>query len=126
MNDGKGSRLTWQLDNAITTAGMGVALRQPEQPGAKVFRVLSESSLAITMLVALVAITLLLLGQAIYLLDLALLAGIYCVLFLVMAGVSDYSYGFWGSLVLGAGLALVLTALVVRRQPPPFAGWYSG
>jgi hypothetical protein len=116
-DDGDGSILTWKFDSAITTAGMGVALLQPEQPGAKVFRVLNNSPLAVTMLTAAVAITLLLLGQPIHFLDLALLAGTYSVQFLIMAGISDYTFGFWGSLALGAVLTLFLTVLLVRRQP---------
>jgi hypothetical protein len=116
-DDGQGSILTWKLDSAITQAGMGVALRSPEQPGAKVFRVLVNSPLAVTMLVAVVAITLLLLGQPVHFLDLALLAGTYCAQFLVMAGISDYFFGFWGSLILGAALTLFLAVLLMRRQP---------
>jgi hypothetical protein len=122
FNNGKGSTLTWEFDSAITTAGMGVALLQPEQPGAKVFRVLDNSSLALTLMIALVAITLLLFGQSILLIDLALLGAAYCALFLVMAGISDYSFSFWGSLVVGATLTLVLVALILRRQPP-IARW---
>lgn len=117
-NGGKGSILTWELDNAITTAGMGVALLQPEQPGERVFRVLNISGLALTTLLALVAITLLLLDQSIHLVDLGLLGGMYCALFLVMSGISDYSFGFWGSLIVGGALTLILTGLILRRQPP--------
>jgi hypothetical protein len=124
--DGDGSILTWEFDSAITTAGMGVALLQPEQPGAKVFRVLNNSPLAVTMLTATVAITLLLLGRSIHFLDLALLAGVYSVQFLIMAGISDYTFGFWGSLALGAVLTLFLTALLVRRQPKLVRGLVLG
>jgi hypothetical protein len=116
-NDGKGSILIWRLNQAITTAGMGVALIQPEQPGEKVLRVLVNSPLALTMLGAMLALTLLILGLPVNLLDLALLAGIYSVEYLVMAGVSDYFFGFWGSLVLGAVLTLFLAFLLFRKLP---------
>jgi hypothetical protein len=115
--DGQGSILTWTLDRAITMAGMGVSLPQPEQPGSKVFRVLVNSPFALTLLIATVALTLLLLGQPVYFLDLALLAGTYCVQFLVMAGASDFPFGFWGALILGAILTLGLALLLLRRQP---------
>ncbi len=115
--DGQGSILTWKMDHAITTAGMGIALLQPEQPGAKVFRVLGDSPLAVMLLIAMVSVTLLLLGQSISFLDLALLGATYCVQFLVMAGTSDFALGFWGSLILGAALNLVLTVLLVRHYP---------
>jgi hypothetical protein len=114
-SDGNGSVLTWRLNQAITTAGMGVMLIQPEQPGEKVLRVLVNSPFALTMLGAMLALTILILGASVNLLDLALLSGAYCVEYLVMAGVSDFFFGFWGSLVLGAALTLFLAFLLFRR-----------
>jgi hypothetical protein len=115
--DGKGSILTWRLNQAVTTAGMGVALIQPEQPGEKVLRVLSNSPYALTMLGAILALTLLILGMEVHFLDLALLAGAYCVEFLVMAGVSDSVFGFWGSLIIGALATLLLAFFLFRKIP---------
>jgi hypothetical protein len=122
-SDGRGSVLTWRLNQAITTAGMGVALVQPEQPGAKVLRVLANSPYALTMLGAILALTLLILGMEVRFLDLALLGGVYCVQFLVMAGVSDTFLGFWGSLILGAAATLFLTFLLYRTLPSRGVRW---
>lgn len=116
-SDGYGSILTWRLNQAITTAGMGVALIQPEQPGEKVLRVLVNSPFALTMLGAMLALTMMILGLSVNLIDLALLAGAYCVEYLVMAGASDFFFGFWGSLVLGAVLTLFLAFLLFRKLP---------
>jgi hypothetical protein len=96
---------------------MGVALLQPEQPGAKVLRVLWNSPYALTLLGTMLALTLLIRGEPIHFLDLALLSGAYCVQFLVMAAVSDFFFGFWGSLVLGAFLTGLMTFLLFRRRP---------
>ncbi len=115
--DGQGSVLTWKLDRAVTVAGMGVALLQPEQPGAQVLRVLLNSPYALTLLITMLALTLIILGEPVRFLELALLSGIYCVQFLVMAGISDYAFGFWGSLVVGAILTAFLTFLLFRRHP---------
>jgi len=114
--DGLGSILTWKFDRAITTTGMGVALIQPEQPGEKVLRVLASSPYALTMLGAMLALTLLILGLGVNFLELALLAGAYCVQYMLMAGLSDYFFGFWGSLILGAGLTLLLAFLLFRKH----------
>jgi hypothetical protein len=114
--DGKGSVLTWEMNHSITVAGMGVALPQPEQPGAKVMRVLTNSPYALTLMIAMLAITLLIRGQPVHFLELALLSGAYCVQFLVMASVSDYFFGFWGSMILGAALTGVLTFLLFRKH----------
>lgn len=116
-DDGRGSVLSWDLTDAITVAGMGVALPQPEQPGAKVLRVLWNSPYALTLLGAMLALTLLILGQTVRFLDLALLAGAYSVQFLIMAAISDYFLGFWGSLILGAILTGAMTYLLFRHLP---------
>jgi hypothetical protein len=115
--DGRGSILTWRLDRAITVAGMGVSLIPPEQPGAKVLRVLVLSPYALTLLGAMLALTMLIWGLPVRILDLALLSAVYCLQFLVMAALSDYFFGFWGSLALGAALTLVLSYLLFRRLP---------
>jgi hypothetical protein len=115
--DGQGSILTWNLDRAITTAGMGVALVQPEQPGAQVLRVLVLSPYAITLLGAMLALTMLIWGMQVRFLDLALLSAVYTMQFLLMSAISDYFFGFWGSLLVGAGLTLFLSFLLFRKLP---------
>lgn len=117
--DGRGSILTWKLDHAITVAGMGVALLAPEQPGADVLRVLVVSPYALTLLGAMLALTMLIWGSGVRFLDLALLSAVYSMQFLLMAAISDYFFGFWGSLILGALLTLILSYFLFRRLPSP-------
>ena len=115
--DGNGSILTWELDRAITVAGMGVALVQPQQPGAQVLRVLVISPYALTLLGAMLALTMLIWGLKVQFLDLALLSAVYTMQFLLMSAISDYFFGFWGSLLLGAALTLFLAFLLFRKLP---------
>ena len=115
--DGRGSILTWKLDRAITVAGMGVALPQPEQPGAQVLRVLVISPYALSLLAAMLALTMLIWGMQVRFMDLALLSAVYSMQFLLMAGISDYFFGFWGALILGAALTLFLSFLLFRKLP---------
>lgn len=115
--DGNGSILTWELDRAITVAGMGVALAQPQQPGAQVLRVLVISPYALTLLGAMLALTMLIWGLKVQFLDLALLSAVYTMQFLLMSAISDYFFGFWGALLLGAALTLFLTFLLFRKLP---------
>ncbi len=115
--DGRGSILTWNLDRAITVAGMGVALVQPQQPGAQVLRVLVLSPYSLTLLGAMLALTMLIWGMNVRFLDLALVSAVYCMQFLLMAAISDYFFGFWGSLIIGAALTLFLTWLLFRKLP---------
>jgi hypothetical protein len=114
--DGTGTTLTWTLDRSVTTAGMGVALPTPIQPGAKVSLVLRNSPYALMLLVVAVALTLLVRREDASLFDLSLLSATYCVLFLCMASFSDFLLGFWGSLVLGAALTVGMAALLYRRH----------
>jgi hypothetical protein len=115
--DGRGSVLTWTLDRSITVMGMGVALPQPVQPGAQVLRVLVISPYALTLLGAMLALTMLIWGQSLHFLDLALVSAVYTMQFLLMAAISDYFFGFWGSLLFGALLTLLLTYLLFRKLP---------
>jgi len=115
--DGRGTVLVWTLDRSVTTAGMGVALPTPVQPGAKVSLVLRNSPYALMLLVVAVALTLLVRGERASLFDLSLLSATYCVLFLSMASFSDFWLGFWGSLVLGAVLTMGMAWLLYRRHP---------
>jgi hypothetical protein len=115
--DGRGSILTWTLDRSITVMGMGVALPQPVQPGAQVLRVLVLSPYALTLLGAMLTLTMLIWGQQLHFLDLALVSAVYTMQFLLMAAISDYFFGFWGSLVFGAVLTLFLTFLLFRKLP---------
>ncbi len=114
-SDGLGSVLTWRLDRAITSAGMGVALITPEQPGAKVLQVLVNSAYGITLLLAILCLTLLIRGEKVNFLDLALISGAYSIYYMVMASVSDFFFGFWGSLILGTVVTGLLTYFLFRR-----------
>ncbi|MBN1440273.1 MAG: hypothetical protein JW929_12770 [Anaerolineales bacterium] len=114
--DGNGSVLTWRLNHAITNAGMGVSLIRPEQPGEKVLRLLVNSPIAITILGSLLALMIVLLGAVPNLMDLVLVSAVYCVEYLMMAGISDSFLGFWGALGVGAALTFFLAFLLFRRS----------
>ena len=114
-DDDRGSILTWNFDRAITVAGMGVALLQPEQPGADVLRVLWSSPYALTLLATMLALTFIIWGRPVQFLDLALVGAVYCVQFLLMASISDFLFGFLGSILVGALLTMGLAILLFRR-----------
>src|SRR5579859_5619650 len=118
--DGSGTVLSWSLDRSVTTAGMGIALPKPEQPGEKVATVLSRSPYALMLLVVSVSLTLLLQRRrAMDFVEVSLLAAVYCLLFLVMASVSDFALGFWGSVGLGSDLTVALAWVLYRADPAP-------
>jgi hypothetical protein len=112
-----GVRLRWSLHHAVTTAGMGITLPRPTQPGREVAMVLERSPYALMLLVVAVGLTIMVRRESVSFLDLSLLSAAYCVVFLTMASTSDYILGFWGSLGLGAGLTLGLSWWLYRRHP---------
>jgi hypothetical protein len=115
--DGKGSVLAWKFDRAVTSAGMGLALPSPEQPGILVTKALVRSPYALIFLVTAVCLTLLAHGLGARLIEIALIAAMYTLPYIVMASVSDIFLGFWGSIVLGTAVALALSALLFRKYP---------
>lgn len=120
--NGEGVLLEWVLDKAVTTAGMGIALPKPEQPGAKVSLVLRNSPYAFTMLLVAVCLTMLIQKEEVSFIELALLSAVYCLLFFVMSSLSDL-VGFWGSLVLGNCFTLGLAFLLYRKHPVTLSKW---
>lgn len=114
---GRGTILKWTLDHSITTAGMGVALPRPEQPGEEIALVLDNSPYALMFLIVTVCLTLLILGENINFIEISLLSAIYCLVFYVMASLSDFLLGFWGSHIIGSLLTLGLTFLLYRKHP---------
>ncbi len=117
---GRGLKLEWKLDRAITTAGMGIALPTPEQPGAKTALVLAKSPYAMMLLVVSISLTLLVIVSRLAFVEIALLAGAYSLLFISMAALHDYLLGFWGALVVGAAATLALAFLLFRRYEDEF------
>jgi hypothetical protein len=113
--DGSGTILEWTLDRAVTTAGMGIALPKPPQPGADVVRVLGRSPLALMLLVTTLCLALLILGETVHFVEIGLLSAAYCVVFLVLAGASDV-VGFHGALGIGGALTIGLSQLLARRR----------
>lgn len=119
--DGRGAVLTWQLDRALTTRGMGIALPEPEQPGATVARVLRVAWHAGMLLLVTVVITAIALGLGFNALRAALLAAIFVGECMLLAAVSDYLPHFWLAYLLAVIPAVLAGALVVggRRAPLP-------
>jgi hypothetical protein len=118
--DGDDVVLHWELDRSLTTAGMGIALPRPVQPGADVASVLARSPYALMLLVGAVCLTLLVdsMGRRdVALLDVALTCATYSLMFVIMAAAADATGGLWGAFGLGAAPCLALSFWLWRRHP---------
>jgi hypothetical protein len=117
VGDDGGVTLRWQLDRALTTAGMGLALPTPTQPGATVAEVLARSPYALMLLVGAICLVLLVEIGSVALLDVALTCAGYSLQFVCMAAVADTA----GSLVGALAIAVLPTIATLwwlwRRHP---------
>ena len=111
---GQGTTLTWTLDRAITTRGMGVDLPAAPQPGNLVARVLAYAWRGGMLLLVGLLVSLLPGGVRVTLARLALVGGAYCGQTMLLAALSDTRLGFAGALALGALLTLALAALALQ------------
>ena len=112
-----GVSLRWELDDALTTAGMGLAMPRPIQPGATVSQVLARSPYALMLLVGAICLVLLVEVGSVSLIDVALTCASYTLLFVVMASVSDVVGGLPGALALGVVPTAATTWWLWRRHP---------
>ncbi len=116
-----GAVLTWQLDRALTTRGMGIALPEPEQPGATVARVLRVAWHSGMLLLVTMVITAITLGLGFNVLRAALLAAVFVGECMLLAAVSDYVPSFWLAYVLAVAPAVLAAALVFGGRRAPVA-----
>jgi len=125
--DGRGVVLTWALDRAISSKGMGVALPSLPQPGETTSAVLGHTLAAWGLLFAALVLCLTLAGvrhaTLVSLFGGALLALGYGLL----ADTSDLLWGFWPSAVvvlvpLFAGVCILVTRALPGREGKLLAG----
>lgn len=119
--NGHGSVLSWQLNRALTTRGMGIALPNPVQPGQQVALVLRFAWRGGMLLLVTLAITGIVLGRGFSVLTMALLGGVFAGEFMLLAALCDLFPSFWLPWLLTAALAVVLSYLILggRNTPKP-------
>jgi hypothetical protein len=120
--NGLGSVLTFRLDHAITSQGMGVALPSLPQPGAVTNAVLGETERAWLSVFALLALTLTL-AQVRHAVILTILFGAATALAYGLLGdFSDLLFGFVGTAILVLIPSLLLLAKLLTRTTGGIAG----
>jgi hypothetical protein len=116
--DGKGAVLEWKFNNTITTAGMGISLPKPEQPGERTTLMLAVSPYALMLLLLAIALTFILADKKVNLLEIALIAGVYCLMHILAASLNDTFLGFWGSFALGTVVTCGLAVIFAWKFEP--------
>lgn len=120
--DGQGSVLTYRLDHAISSKGMGVALPTPPQPGAITNAVLGETERSWLLIFALLVLGLTITSARNGVL-LSLLFGAATALgYGLLGDFSDLLFGFWGTAALVLLPAFMLLAWLLRKLLPGVNG----
>lgn len=120
--NGQGSVLTYRLDHAISSKGMGIALPTPPQPGAVTNAVLGEIERSWLLIFALLVLGLTIAtpGKAVLL---SLLFGAATALgYGLLGDFSDLLFGFWGTAVLVLLPEFILLAWLLRKFLPGVNG----
>jgi len=117
--DNRGTILTFHLDHAITSKGMGISLPSVTQPGEATNAVLAEIERGWLLIFAMLVFGLTLGGAAQAVLLSVLFGAAGACAYGLLGDISDFLFGFWGT----AGLVLVpgfvLLAWLLAKLAPP-------
>lgn len=120
--DGAGSVLTYRLDHAISSKGMGVALPSPTQPGEITTAVLGETEQSWLLIFALLILGMTITASRHAVLISLLFGAATAMGYALLGDFSDLLFGFWGTAALILLPAFILLAWLLRRLMPGLNG----
>lgn len=120
--NGQGSVLTFRLDHAISSKGMGIALPTPPQPGATTNAVLGQTERSWLLIFALLVLGLTM-ASVKHAALLSLLFGAAIALgYGLLGDFSDLLFGFWGTAIVILVPIFFLLAKLLRKVLPGITG----
>ena len=121
-SDNRGSLLTFRLDHAISSKGMGIALPTVSQPGESTNAVLAEVERWWLLIFAMLLLGLTLAGVAHAVLFSILLGAATACAYCLLGDFSDLLFGFWGTAALVLLPLIVLLSWFLTRLGSPATG----
>jgi hypothetical protein len=116
--NGQGSVLTYRLDHAISSKGMGIALPAPPQPGATTNAVLGETERSWLLIFALLVLGLTMASVRHAVLISLLFGAAIALGYGLLGDFSDLLFGFWGTaLIIMVPIFFVLAKLLKKVVP---------
>lgn len=117
-------RLTWTLDNALTSYDVGIKLPQAVQPNYHVARLLNEAPVGLLLLLVMLVAPRIIVGRPVALAIVGLTAAAYYLLYTFMGQFADVVPSFYVSfLVSVAALTMVVALLRLRDASSRFLAW---
>ena len=116
--DGQGSVLTYRLDHAISSKGMGIALPTPPQPGETTNAVLGETEHSWLLIFALLVLGLTMASVRHAVLISLLFAAAIALGYGLLGDFSDLLFGFWGTALLIMVPIFFLLAKLLKKVVP--------
>ncbi|MDB6021947.1 MAG: hypothetical protein JWQ04_1804 [Pedosphaera sp.] len=124
--DGQGSILTFRLDHAISSKGMGIAFPTPPQPGEITNAVLSQTERSWLLIFALLVLGMTITSARNAVLISILFSAATALGYGLLGDFSDLLFGFWGTAALILLPAFLLLAWLVRKLLPGINGLLMG
>jgi len=120
-----GSTLTFRLDHAISSQGMGIALPSLPQPGATTNAVLGETETAWLLIFAMLVLGLTLAPVNHAVLISILFGSVAACAYGLVGDFSDLLFGFWGTGLVLLPIFFLLAWLLRRAAPGPAGRWLA-
>jgi hypothetical protein len=109
-------KLTWKLDNALTSYDIGIKLPSPEQPNYHVARLLNHARIGLVLLLVLLIVPRIIAQQPVRISVVALIAAAYYLLYTFMGQLADIVPWFWVSFILSVVVLTAIVTVLSRRQ----------
>jgi len=117
-------RLTWTLDNALTSYDIGIKLPEPKQPSYYVASLLKQAPMGLILLLVVLMVPRLIIGKPVALTEVTLVSAGYYLLYTFMGRLAEVMPSFTLSFVISAAVMSVLVAVLrLRDRDSRLLGW---
>jgi len=117
-------KLTWTLDNALTSYDIGIKLPEPKQPNYYVAKLLKQAPMGLILLLVLLVVPRLIIGRPVGLTDVSLVLAGYYLLYTFMGRLADVIPNFTLSFVISSAVLGGLVAVLrLRDKTSRILGW---
>jgi len=117
-------KLTWTLDNALTSYDVGIKLPEAKQPSYHVARLLNQAPVGLIMLLVMLVVPRIIIGRPLSLMVVALTSAAYYLLYTFMGRLADVIPYFWLSFLISfAVLSALVAFLRLKDKSSPVVSW---